>query len=105
AELECRHSRDVGRERQYLQIEHQLDVLLPGVRHTDWSRRQFPMNTAGVVLFNLLDAAFDLSHAIQICAEPAAILRTQFGLEPRYFARDSIQNAAIGFLPRRAIRF
>ena len=59
--LNDEHARDVRRERQHLQVEHQLDVLVEGIGHADRRRRQLARLAARVVLLDLLDAPLDLA--------------------------------------------
>ena len=76
-QLEREDPRDVGRECQHLQIEHQLDVLAERVGHADRRRRQLAQLAAAVARLDDLDPPLDLAHVIEIVGEPRSIGRSQ----------------------------
>ena len=64
-ELERDDPRDVGLQREHLQIEHQLRVLFPVRRHADRPRQHVRQRIA-VLLLGLLDAPLDLAQRVEI---------------------------------------
>ena len=82
-QLEREDARDVGRERQHLQVEHQLDVLAERVRHADRRRRQLPQLAAAVARLDDLDPPLDLAHVLEIVGEPRSVGRPQRAAQPR----------------------
>ena len=73
AHLEREDARGVRRERQHLQVEHQLDVLVERVGHADRRLRQLARLAAGVVGLDLLDAALDLAHVVEVARQARAV--------------------------------
>ena len=74
AQLEREDARHVRRERDRLQIEHQLDVLFERVGHADRRRRQLARPRRCVLLrLDLLDAPLDLADVVEVVGEPRAI--------------------------------
>jgi hypothetical protein len=79
-ELESHDPRDIGLERQNLQIEHQLDVI--GERGGDTHRPICIGYSIAVNRFlRALDFALDLTDAIEILVHPCAVLSAYTLLE------------------------
>src|SRR5437773_826737 len=76
-EFEGSDPRNVAHEREHLQIHHQLDVLVKGIRNSDGRRRQLTGFAAGVALFDLLNPPFDLADVLEIFVNPAAIFLSE----------------------------
>ena len=68
-QFECRHARDVCLKGQNLQVEHQLDVILPRIRYAHRSVGQFARFTAGVVCFDSLNSTLNLANIVQVLRE------------------------------------
>src|SRR5262245_24639602 len=83
AHLDCRDAIDVAGKRNGLQIEHQLQMLGPIARNTDWRQRQIAKLTVGVLLFNSCDPSFDLPDVLRVVIEARPI----GGTECRFQAR------------------
>ena len=103
-ELEREHARDVGREGEHLQIEHQLDVLAERVGHARRRRRQLAQLAAEIARLDDLDAPFDLAHVIQVLGQPRSIGRPQRLLQPPDRRQQPVEDAAILRQPFRAFR-
>ncbi len=73
AELEREDARQIRRERQRLQVEHQLDVFGERVRHADRRARQLALFAAGVVGLDLLNPPLDLAHVVEIVVQARLI--------------------------------
>jgi len=94
-ELEGEDARDVGRECQHLEIEHQLDVLAERIGHTDRRSRQFPEVAAAVARFDDLDAPLDLTHLFKVVREACLIGRPEGFLKARDRCEHPVENAAV----------
>ena len=77
AHLEREHARDVRLERERLQIEHQLDVLVERVGHAGRRAGQLARLAAHVARFDLLNAPLDLAHVFEIALHPLPIARVE----------------------------
>ena len=98
AHLEREHARDVGGERERLQVEHQLDVLAERVGHADRRAGQLARLAAGVVRLDALDAALDLADRRR-GTDPAGARSAGAELPLAMRAtsrRDPVEDAAIG---------
>ena len=71
AELEGEDARDVRGERQRLQIEHQLDVLLERIGHADRRAGQLARLAAAVLRLDALDAPLDLADVVEVVGSAA----------------------------------
>ena len=95
AHLECRNPGGIGHERQSLQIEHQSNVFIEGIGHSDRCIRQFTAVTGDVELLDLLDAALNLAHIVQIAVQARPVARVQSLLQSVHSLGDGVQNAAV----------
>ena len=74
AHLERKHAGDVGLERQRLQIEHQLGVLLERLRHADgpiWNRE------TAVVRLGLRDALLHVADGVEVLTQFQAVVAAE----------------------------
>ena len=83
---------DVGLERQHLQVEHQLDVLLERWRHAD---RLLRHRKIAVVRFGLRNALLDVANGVEILSQLRAIARAEPRAELRNLAVEPIEDAAV----------
>ena len=72
------HARDVGLERQHLQIEHELGVFPEGGRHAD---RLLRHGEIAVDRLAFRDALFHVAHGVEIFAELGAVARAESAAE------------------------
>ena len=77
-ELERDHARDVGLQREHLQVKHQLRVVFPVGRHTDGPRQHVGQRVA-VLLLGLLDAPLDFADRVQILVHARPVARRRGG--------------------------
>ena len=87
AHLEREHARDVGLERERLQVEHQLDVLVERVGHAGRRAGQLARLAAHVARLDLLDAPLDLADVLEIALHPLPIARVEPPIEIRHLRR------------------
>jgi hypothetical protein len=85
-------ARDIGLERQHLQIEHQLDVFPERRGHAD---RLVRHREIAVVGFGLGDAVFEVAHGVEIFAQIGPVPRSEPPVQPRDLLRQTVKNAAI----------
>src|SRR6266581_2095013 len=97
AHLESGDARDVTDEGDSLQVEHQLDMFIPEVRHACRRRRYLPRLARSISRFNRRNPPFDFANAFEIILQLFTVTRTDGCLQLRYLVRDQIENAAIGF--------
>ena len=83
ADLEREDARDVGGERQRLQVEHQLDVLVERVGHAGRRAGQLARLAARVARLDALDAPLDLADVVEVLIEPRAVGRRRASLRSR----------------------
>ena len=83
---------DVRLERQHLQVEHQLDVLLEGFGHAG---RLLGQCKVPVGRFGLRDALFDVANGVEILAELGAVTRAESPAKRRDLLREAVEDAAI----------
>ena len=105
AHLEREDARRVRRERQHLQVEHQLDVLGEIIRHADRRVRQLAHFAAAVARFDVLDAALDLADLGRDTGRGAARSTAPRSLlQPRHFRADPVEDALVGAAALRRAR-
>ena len=87
-------AREIAAERQPLQLEHQLHVLVeaPGNagRPVETGERLI-----GPAPLRALDAPFDLAHGVEILADAGAIARPEILLQPRQVGHHRIEKTAV----------
>ena len=83
APLEREHTGRIGHDRENLEVEHQLHVLVERIRNTRRCTGQFTWLTAAVALLDQLDATFDFA----IAGEPADDVTV---LAMTFSGRDSV---------------
>src|SRR5688572_3368951 len=101
-ELERDDARDVGLERQNLQIEHQLRMVGERRGNPHWPveiRRQVARDR----LFSALDLTLDRASAVEILIQACAIGNAHPLLEPRDVGNEDIEQAG-ALTQRRAAR-
>ena len=91
-QLERDDARDVGLERQHLQVEHQPDVVFPDRRHA--GRPIELRQRRGVALLRTLNAPLDLAHRVEILTDLDAIARAQLAPQPRHVGGHPVEDAA-----------
>jgi deoxyribonuclease IV len=91
--LEGHHAGQIGRERQHLQIRHQLHVRIEAVGHT--RRRAWPC--AGmcirILVLHLLNAPLHVAHRVQILDYTAAVRRAAPPIERCGHRNNCVQVA------------
>jgi hypothetical protein len=85
-------------EREHLQVEHQLGVLL--------KRRRYPLglgNHRQIVVglqFRFLNVSFDIANRVQILVKFGAIPRSKVSLQAAHLLADRIEQAPLGLQSR-----
>ncbi len=90
-------------ERDRLQVEHQLDVLLEIVGHAGGrlgSSRSSPLVLRASIR---LDAPLDLAHVVEVVVQPRAVGRAELCRTPSDLVGDPVEDAAIGAAVRGAL--
>ena len=72
---------EVHREGEHLQIEHQLDVLFPGIGHAQRGGEEFAVLGDGVVALNRLDAAIEGAHFLEVAVHARGVGGAEPALE------------------------
>ena len=103
-QLERRHARGLGRERERLEVEHDLHVLLERLGHADRRERDRARRARIVMRLDALDPPLDLTDVVEVLIEAAPIRRPEVGLELHDLRRDPVEDAAVRALPRLALR-
>ena len=80
-EFERKHSRNVSRESQRLQVEHQLHVFIERVRHPSRSRRKLSLLPTSITRFYTLYTPFDLTNVLKITFQTVPICCFQIPLK------------------------
>ncbi len=93
ADHERNHSRQIGLERQELQIHHQRQVIFEDRRRAQRLFERGQLDAA--VLLRHLDAAFHVANRIGVFVDLALILRPQFPLQVRQLPGHGIENALV----------
>src|SRR3954452_136500 len=91
--LEREDARDVSRERERLDVEHELDVLLERIRNARRSADELAGLAAAarvVARFNALNATLDFADVVEIAVDARAVGRAQVALERRHLGRDEV---------------
>ena len=91
--LERRHAGYSGGEREDLQIEHELDVIFPGIRNSDRRVGQFTDVDARVVFFDLLNSTFDFANIVEVLSERSLVVRAEIFLQSGDFVGYPVQDA------------
>ena len=103
AHLEREDAGRVRGERQRLQVEHQLHVVVERIRHADRRLRHLARLAALVVGLDLLDAAFDLAHFIQVVRQAAPVGGAELPVQAAELAADEVEDALVFGAPRGAL--
>src|SRR5262245_18737284 len=105
ADHERDDAREIGLERQQLQVQQQIQVILEdrwnALRLIDGGQLQVPL------LLGLLNAALDVADGVRVLVDLGLIFRPERSLEARQLLDDRIENAAVPAekrFSRRAIR-
>src|ERR1700738_1508544 len=85
AEEEREHARDVGLERQRREVEHQLGVVIIGLRHTDRPVGKVD-DRLTALSFGNMNTALDLAHRIEIFGHADTVA----GAKPTLQRRDGL---------------
>ena len=103
ADHEGADARDVGLHRQYLQIDHQPDMLVERGRNTGgpFQRRRLRIRRGQR---GALDALLDIACRFQIFVELVPVGRTQVPRQPARIVQHEIQDARLPPELRRAAR-
>ena len=101
--LEREYARDVRREGQNLDVEHELHVLGEGVRDSGRRFRQLARLPAGVAVLDALDSPLQLADVLQVPVEPLLVVLGQRSPEIRDFAGDPVENAPVRAPARGAL--
>ena len=95
-QFEREHAREIGLEREHLEIEHDLHVVFEGVRHTGRRRRQLSRLPAAVAFLEALDALLEFADVLRVLIDAHAVGRTHVASQSGHLGHDPIQNAPIG---------
>ena len=93
-ELERDHAREVRLQREHLQIEHQLDVLLPDLGHA-WRAIDSRYRRLGVLTFRALDAPLDLPDRVEILIDLRPIAGAELPLQAGHVGHDPVEDAGV----------
>src|SRR5205823_9038337 len=85
-------TRDVGLERQRLQVEQQLDVFLERARQ---AHRLIRHGEAAVGRLRLCDALLDIADGVEVFAQLRAVTRAELVAEAGDLPRELVKEAAI----------
>src|SRR5215471_16322852 len=89
----CKYPCDVGLPGRSDKIEHQANMLIKRIRHTD---RGIEGNSIRPIpAFRLLDPALDFADIVEIVRNAYAVPRAEAALEAAGFFRNRIQNASL----------
>ena len=93
-ELERDDARQIGLERQHLQVEHQLHVVFPRFGH---ARRPVEIRERrlAVLLLRFLDPALDFAHGIEVLAHLQAIAGAELRLQPGHVLHHPVEDAGV----------
>lgn len=101
--LKRRYPRQLGRERQHLQVEHQPHVLAPAIRHPNRSSWEISRDGCCIRFLKLLYPTFDLAHVLKIVAEARTIGCAKTETKIVDLVNDGIKNACIFQTSRSAL--
>ena len=94
------HARDVALERQVLQVEHQLGVIVEPLGHADAGPVVLRQRRFGVLRLGLLDAPLDLAQHVEVVGHRRSIRGPE--LRPASRAISSIAESRMLFFVRAA---
>ena len=98
AELAGHHERRDARHVPLIgerhELEHQLDVLFPVLRHADRHRRRLEQ-MIGALALGLLDAPLDFADVLHVLAELGAIPRPEAALEIGHALSHRVEDARV----------
>ena len=94
AQHERDDARDVGAERQPLQVVHQPDVLVEplGDAHRPFERRQ---HLGGAALLGRLNPPLDFAHRVDVVGHRRAIARPERAEQPLQLLVHRVENAPL----------
>ena len=82
-------------ERQALQVEHQLGVVVEPLRHADAGPLVLRQRRLGVLRLGLLDAALDLAQHVEIVGDRRAIRRTELRPQAGHLLDRRVEDAVL----------
>src|SRR5579883_1222411 len=103
AHFESGDTRDFRRKCEHLEIEHQLDMLFPGIRHAERRSRKLAFCAAGVVLLDFLNAALDFANIVEVSIEPALVTCRKLLAQRLGFTHNLVKNTAVLALPHHSV--
>ena len=93
-----KHAGEVRLEREPLQIEQQLQMLIEPGRNANRPLRH-RQRRVGILLFRRLDAPLHLAHGVQIFRDSRAVAGAERSLEAREILIDAVEQAALPLHP------
>ena len=103
AHLEREDARRVRREREHLEIEHQLDVFVERIGHSGRRTGQLARLAARVTGFDARDALLDLPDVARVLIQALPVRRSQGAPQIGHLVRQHVENAAVGRTPLGAL--
>ena len=100
--LEREHPRDIGLERQGLQVEHELHMLVERVGHARRRPGQFAGLAGTVAGLDPLNTPLDLAHVLEILRHALTVARVERAIQVGHLARHVVEHARRRPSPRRA---
>ena len=94
AHLKGGNPRDLRGKGQHLQVEHQLDVLFPRVRHAQGSGNQLSFLRGGVTFLYGLDSPLHIANIRAKLLHPPHVAGAEHGLKPCRVFRRAVENAS-----------
>ncbi len=95
-------ARHVALERQALQIEHQLGVIVEPLRHADAGPIVFGQRGLGILRLGLLNAAFDFTQHVEVVGDTSIDPPGPASLEAWPSLQSPSRGCCSSFAPRRA---
>ena len=102
-EHERHDARDVGAEREPLQLVHQLDVLVEPLRECPPAGRASG-SSDGAALLDALNPPLDLTHGVDVVGDLRAIAGPSALLQPRQIRHHRVEDAAVLARLRQPLR-